>query len=86
MTYDEFQYSGHIELNKQELSRLENGAKFVSVVRPAKGCACSIGHPGDVFWASEVNSLKPKYSLRVVSNFQNQNNWIVVMARLMNFM
>ena len=86
MQYDEFQYNGHIELNKKELSRLEQGSKFISVVRPTDGNACTLGHPGDVFWASEKDSLKPKYSLRVISNFQNHDRWIVVMARLMNYM
>jgi hypothetical protein len=85
MTDDGYDFDGYIELNTQEMNRLNNGDKFLTVIRSAKtNNVCRYGYPGDILGAKESNSLRPKYNVKVVSNFLSKDKWIIVLARLHN--
>lgn len=84
VTYDEIRYDGHIGLKKSEMDRLDKGDRYLTIKRPLSGPASTYCKPGDLLWASGENSHKSKYSLRVISNFTNNDKSIVVAARLMN--
>jgi hypothetical protein len=83
MTFDAYDFDGYIELDRQEIARLQNGEKFVTVIRPVnQNSNCVYGHPGDTLGATESGSLRPQYNLKVVSNFFANGKLILVLARL----
>lgn len=85
MTYDGYDFDGYIQLNYQEMSRLKNGEQFVTVIRPAnKKNICAYGYPGDTLGATEKDSLRPQFNVKMVSTFLTNGQWIMVLARLTN--
>jgi hypothetical protein len=83
MDYKIYDFDGYIQLDRQEMSRFKNGDDFVSVVRPATGnYMAKYGCPGDTLGATEADSLRPQFNVRVVSNFVSNGKWITVLHRL----
>ncbi len=76
-------FDGYIELDGQEMSRLKNGEKFLTIIRPAKQSSpAKYGCPGDTLGARETNSMRPQFNLKMVSNFFANGQWIMVFSRL----
>jgi hypothetical protein len=86
MTYDYFEFDGYIELDRKEMARLKNGEKFVTVIRPAANNISKYGAPGVTLGATETNSMRPQFNLKMVSSFFTNGEWIMVFARLKNAM
>lgn len=83
MTYIGDDFDGYIKLNANEMLKLKNGHKFLTVIRPTtKTHICLYGYPGDSLGATEKNSLHPQYNMKMVSRFLNNGKWIMVLARL----
>ena len=79
----DYDFDGYIQLDHQEMSRFKNGDAFVSVVRPAtENSMAKYGYPGDTLGATEADSLRPEFNVRVVSNFVSNGKWITVLHRL----
>lgn len=77
------EFDGYIELNSKEMLRLKNGDKFLTIIRPAtKSHICKYGFPGDTLGATESNSFRPQYNVKLVSRFLNKGKWILVLAKL----
>ncbi|MCG6968362.1 MAG: hypothetical protein LJE85_01215 [Gammaproteobacteria bacterium] len=78
-----YEVDGYIKLDREELSRLEDGHNFVTVVRPTPGNQwAKYGQPGDTLGAREADNLRPLFNLKVVANFVSNGNWITVLQRL----
>jgi len=87
MTYQVYDFDGVIELERHEMKRLKKGDKFLTVIRPAKESGFPrYGYPGDTLGATETESKRPQYNLRMLSNFYTNGRWIMVFARLNNLM
>ena len=83
MTHADCDFDGYIELNGQEMSRLNNGEKFLTVIRPAAPSNyIKYGCPGDTLGARETNNMRPQFNLKMVSNFFANDQWIMVFTRL----
>ena len=84
MTYTAYDFDGYIELDGQEMSRLKNGEKFVTVIRPAaqKSSCIKYGSPGDTVGARATDNMRPQFNLKMVSNFFANGQWIMVFSRL----
>lgn len=83
MEFNHTDVDGYIKLEPREMSRLEAGENFVTVVRPATGSPlASYGYPGDTLGVREADSLRSPFNVRVVSNFVTEGKWIMVLHRL----
>jgi hypothetical protein len=83
MDYSHADVDGYIKLDRREMSRLENGESFVSVIRPAVGSPlATYGCPGDTLGVRGTTSLRSQFNVRVVSNFVTNGKWITVLRRL----
>lgn len=68
-----------IDLNKDEMSRLDRGDHFITVIRPDEG---SIGpYNGSEIWARLNFGDKSKYRLQVISALKKDDQWFIVMRR-----
>jgi hypothetical protein len=83
MEHSHAELDGYIKLDRREMSRLENGENFVSVIRPATGSPqATYGYPGDTLGVREVDGLRSLFNVRVVSSFVSNGKWITVLRRL----
>jgi hypothetical protein len=73
----------YIDMNEEEITRLDKGDTFITLIRPAEGNIAPYGTNGDVLWARPGYGAKSKYRLRIISALKRDDNWLIVMHRVM---
>lgn len=73
---------GFINLKREEMQLLEQGARYITIKRDAANHGLPQGVSEQIYWAREYIGDKNRFRLSPVSALCLNDNWNVVMQRI----